>query len=91
MSLSDDCIIGTKGEILPKKSLREKMGINPGDKVYIEVSPGKMIIRKIFTVEELFNRPIIAHVTPEQFDLEMAEESAAQEERTVKKLNRHIR
>ena len=36
MIIEQESKVGKKGEILPKKPLREYSGINPGDKVFIE-------------------------------------------------------
>ena len=81
MSTQDETIVGKKGEILPKKALREESGINPGDKVIIEASPGILTIKKIYSVEELLKMPKFAHGTPEELEIEINEESKNQEKR----------
>jgi bifunctional DNA-binding transcriptional regulator/antitoxin component of YhaV-PrlF toxin-antitoxin module len=91
MMTSDECIIGKKGEILPKKNLREISGINPGDKVYIEALPGKLIIKKIYSVEELLKRPSLGKYTLDQINKELEEESNLQELKSVQKIDKHIR
>ena len=60
-------IMGKRGEILPKKRIREELGFQPGDELSISVENGKMVIRKIPTVEDLFNKPRIASGTPQYF------------------------
>ncbi len=75
MSIQDKAKIGNKGEILPKKVLRETSGFKPGDEVIIEASPGQMSIRKIHTVDELLKMPRIGHGTAEELEKEINEES----------------
>lgn len=91
MVLSDESVIGKKGEILPKKPLRDISGLNPGDKVYIEALPGKLVVHKVYTVKELFNRPKIGTITPQNLDQELAQESDHQEALSVKKINKRAR
>ena len=63
MTIDKKVKVGKKGEILPKKPLREISGINPGDNVLIEAHPGQLIISKIYSVEELLEMPIISEGT----------------------------
>lgn len=86
MTLIDKTFIGKKGEILPKKNLREVSGMNPGDKVMIEAYPNKMVIRKVLTMEEVFQLPILAKVKLENFSEEIQVLSENQEEMTNQKL-----
>ncbi|MFX0170475.1 MAG: ATP-binding cassette domain-containing protein, partial [Candidatus Hodarchaeota archaeon] len=44
MTIEDKVIIGKKGEILPKKPLRDFAGFKPGDEVLIEAYKGQLII-----------------------------------------------
>lgn len=82
MIIQDKVIIGKKGEILPKKPLREAAGISPGDQVIIEAYPGKLIINKIYSVEELLEMPIISKGTPEEIEKEIVKEAQLQEKMT---------
>ncbi|HMF33187.1 MAG TPA: AbrB/MazE/SpoVT family DNA-binding domain-containing protein [Candidatus Lokiarchaeia archaeon] len=77
---SGEAIVGNRGEILAKKKLRQLLGIQPGDKLFIETSDKKMIIRKIPTIDEIFDRPPIASGTPDEIEKELEEEGARQEE-----------
>jgi bifunctional DNA-binding transcriptional regulator/antitoxin component of YhaV-PrlF toxin-antitoxin module len=43
MIIEEKVKVGKKGEILPKKPLREISGIRPGDNVLIEAQPGRLI------------------------------------------------
>jgi len=82
MTAQDRTIVGKKGEILPKKPLREVSGINPGDEVIIEAHKGELIIKKIFSVEEALTMPIIATGTPETIEADIKEERELQEKLT---------
>jgi len=80
MSIQDEATVGKKGEILPKKVLREISGITPGDKVIIEATPGTLTIKKIYSIEELLQLPKFAHGTSEDLENEINFESKKQEE-----------
>lgn len=82
MTAQDKITVGKKGEILPKKPLREEAGINPGDQVFIEAHPGELIIRKIYSVEEALAMPKISKGTPESIEKEIQEEIKRQEDLT---------
>ena len=82
MTIQDKTIVGKKGEILPKKPLRELAGINPGDEVLIEACKGELIIKKIYSIEEALNMPIIASGTAESIEKDINKESALQEKIT---------
>ncbi|MHA1358286.1 MAG: AbrB/MazE/SpoVT family DNA-binding domain-containing protein [Candidatus Helarchaeota archaeon] len=82
MTIQDKTIVGKKGEILPKKPLRDAAGIKPGDKVLIEAHQGELIIKKIYSVEEAFSMPVIATGTPESIEKDIEEERAIQEKFT---------
>ncbi|TFG21259.1 MAG: hypothetical protein EU530_00495 [Promethearchaeota archaeon] len=84
MSTQDETIVGKKGEILPKKALRELSGITPGDKVIIEASPGVLTVKKVYSVEELLKMPKIAHGTPDELEQEINEEGKKHEELVAK-------
>ncbi len=72
--------VGSKGEILPKKRLRNISDIHPGDVVLIDAKPGEIRIRKIYTVEEAMAMPIISHGTPDEIEKEILEEMKRQNE-----------
>jgi len=75
--------VGNKGEILPKKALREIAGIKPGDQVLIEARLGELLIRKIYSVEEALNLPGFSEGTAEEIEKEIEEEAKQQEKLTV--------
>ncbi|KKN72218.1 hypothetical protein LCGC14_0412720 [marine sediment metagenome] len=83
MTIQDKTIVGKKGEILPKKKLREVSGIKPGDEVLIEAHQGELIIKKIYSVEEALTMPTIAIGTPETIERDIEEEREMQENLTI--------
>ncbi|TFF98063.1 MAG: hypothetical protein EU547_02555 [Promethearchaeota archaeon] len=79
MTIQDETVVGKKGEILPKKPLRDFSGIKPGDKVLIEAFKGELIIKKIYSIEEALSMPIIAEGTPESVEKDIEKERNIQE------------
>ena len=79
MTIQDESIVGKKGEIIPKKSIREIMNLKPGDNVIIEANPTEMVIKKILSVEELLNLPRIGKGTPKEHKLIIQSEKDLQE------------
>lgn len=79
--MQEELVVGKKGEILPKKPLREISGISPGDRVLVEAYPNKLIINKVLTIDELLELPRIAKGTPEEIEAELDEEGRLQQER----------
>ncbi|MBD3229208.1 MAG: hypothetical protein GF329_13580 [Candidatus Lokiarchaeota archaeon] len=79
MTIQDETVVGKKGEILPKKPLRDFSGIKPGDKVLIEAFKGELIIKKIYSIEEALSMPIIAEGTPESVEKDIEKERKIQE------------
>ncbi|TFG01833.1 MAG: AbrB/MazE/SpoVT family DNA-binding domain-containing protein [Promethearchaeota archaeon] len=82
MTIQDKTIVGKKGEILPKKPLREMAGINPGDEVLIEAFKGELIIKKIYSIEEALSMPVIDTGTPTKIEKDIEEERILQEKLT---------
>ena len=74
--------MGKKGEILPKRVLREIANIKPGDKIMIEASPGELRIRKILTVDEIFELEKISRDAPEDIDKQVEKEIKLQMEKS---------
>jgi len=82
MTLQDKAVVGKKGEILPKKRLRDIAGIKPGDEVLIEAFKGELIIKKIYSIEEALDMPIIATGTPTSIEKDIEEQRKMQEKLT---------
>jgi len=75
LELEEEIIIGKRGEIIPKKSLRKFSGLNPGDRVVVKATPNGLQIQKILSIDEIFNLPKITHGTPAELEQEIDEES----------------
>ena len=82
MTIQDKSIVGKKGEILPKKPLRDFAGISPGDEVMIEAFRGELIVRKIYTIEEALSMPTICSGTVESIEEDIEKEGLIQEKLT---------
>ena len=82
MTIQDKTTVGKKGEILPKKLLRDMAGINPGDEVLIEAFKGELIIKKIYSIDEALSRPDIDSGTPTSIEKDLEEERLLQEKLT---------
>ena len=78
-----EAIVGKKGEIIPKKKIRDIMGISPGDRVLVCASSNQLIIKKILSIDEIFELSIIASGTPSEIESELEEEENNQRERSV--------
>ncbi len=82
MGIQDKSFVGQKGEILPKKRLREFSGIKPGDEILIEALEGEIIIKKIYSIDEALSMPVIAKGTPESIETDISKERELQEKLT---------
>ena len=49
--------IGSKGEIFPPKIIREKLGFEPNQPILLFIHQDQLIVRKIYTMEEILNVP----------------------------------
>lgn len=78
----EETIVGSKGEILPKKHLRNISGIKAGDKVLIEALLGELRIKKVFSIEEVFEMPIISRGKANDIEVELEQEQRNQERLT---------
>ena len=79
MLIDKNSRVSKKGEILPKKLLREFSGIKPGDSILIEAQPGRLIINKIYSIDELLEMPILSEGNAENIEQEIEEEVKNQE------------
>ena len=82
MTTQDKTVVGKKGEILPKKPLRDIADIKPGDQVLIEAHKGELIIKKIYSIEEALSMPVIASGTSESIEKDIEKEKQFQEKLT---------
>ncbi|TFG17457.1 MAG: hypothetical protein EU530_10565 [Promethearchaeota archaeon] len=49
-------IVGSKGELFPPKSIREKMGLKKGQKIVYRVLNGRLIVEKYIELEEILSK-----------------------------------
>ncbi|MHA1107251.1 MAG: AbrB/MazE/SpoVT family DNA-binding domain-containing protein [Promethearchaeota archaeon] len=49
--------IGSKGEIFPPKVIRERLGFEPNQPILLFVHQDQLIVRKIYSIEEILNVP----------------------------------
>jgi bifunctional DNA-binding transcriptional regulator/antitoxin component of YhaV-PrlF toxin-antitoxin module len=68
MVITDEGKVGKRGEILPKQPLREIAGLAPGDRILIEARPGEIIIKKILSIDEIFDLEPIAEYDPDEIE-----------------------
>ena len=74
MTTEQESLMGKKGEILPKKPIRDVADIKPGDKILIRAYKGELIIKKIYSIDDALEMPVIASGTPESIEKELEEE-----------------
>ena len=67
---------------MPKKPLRDLSGIQPGDEVIIEANEGELIIKKIYSIDELLSMSKISTGTPESIEADIEKEREIQERLT---------
>jgi AbrB family looped-hinge helix DNA binding protein len=49
--------VGSKGEIFPPKEIRKKLGLKPDQPISMTVQNDKLIIKKIYSIEEILKTP----------------------------------
>lgn len=67
--------VGSKGELFLPKSLRNRLNLQPGDKLYLDVSDDTIIIKKIPDLAELLRLPMIS----KKFSVEEANDGIRKE------------
>ncbi|GAB4331212.1 MAG: hypothetical protein Kow0069_38840 [Promethearchaeota archaeon] len=66
VSITEEAVVGKKGEILPKKRIRDLMNLRPGDRVLLEATGDRLVVRKVYSVRELLGMPAIEGGTPDE-------------------------
>lgn len=82
MTIYEESTIGKKGEILPKKNIREIMNLKPGDNVILEANSTELVIKKIYSIDELLKLPRIGKGTPQEHKQIIRQEMETQENRS---------
>ncbi len=49
--------VGSKGELFPPKELRIQAGLIEGQKVTYRVVNGRLVVERLLSPEEIFNKP----------------------------------
>ena len=57
--------VGSKGEIFPPKEIREYLGLSSDQIIILSVVNEKLIIRKVFSYQEILNRPAKVKISRE--------------------------
>ena len=60
--------VGKKGEIVLRKSIREKVDIKPGEYVLLTLKDGAIVIRKIGSAKELLEMPKLVKLSKEELE-----------------------
>ena len=69
--------IGSKGEIIPPKEIRKKLGFEPDQPITMYVHNNQLIIRKVHSLKEVLKSPPkikISYHAWKQFKEELSEE-----------------
>ncbi len=73
--------VGSKGELFLSKQIRDSLGLKPGDRIYLEIQEGKLIVRKVPDLRELLKMPRIGKPeTPEEIERDLEEMNRSQYE-----------
>lgn len=76
--------VGSKGELFLPKSLREQIGIEPGDRLYLEMIEEGLLIKKVPDLLDLLELPSIGPPqNPEEIEDELEEIQAEQIKRSL--------
>ena len=70
----DEAIVGKKGEIIPKKKIRNIVGISPGDRVLVCASSNQLSPLAGVSRRAWVRFPLIATGTPSEIESELEEE-----------------
>jgi bifunctional DNA-binding transcriptional regulator/antitoxin component of YhaV-PrlF toxin-antitoxin module len=70
MTLEDKGKVGSRGELLPSKKIREAMGLKKGHCVKFSVINGRLIVERIPDPSELLSRPTKVILTSEDLKKE---------------------
>ncbi len=70
--------VGSKGEIFLPKNIRQQLGLNPNQSIIMNVKGDKLIIRKLYPIEEILSTPTkvkINYHTWKQFKKNLSKEA----------------
>ncbi|HKZ43153.1 MAG TPA: AbrB/MazE/SpoVT family DNA-binding domain-containing protein, partial [Candidatus Hodarchaeales archaeon] len=77
--LMNEIVVGSKGELFLPKSLRARLGFNPGDRLHLEIHEDYLKIFKAPDLLELLDLPPLSlPQSPEEIERDMEEFQAEQ-------------
>ncbi|MEM2972211.1 MAG: AbrB/MazE/SpoVT family DNA-binding domain-containing protein [Candidatus Bathyarchaeia archaeon] len=59
--------VGSKGELFPPKEIRERLGLQAGEKVVYRVEDGRLVVEPVPKLEDVFREPPLVELTLEEF------------------------
>ncbi|MEM2994922.1 MAG: AbrB/MazE/SpoVT family DNA-binding domain-containing protein [Candidatus Bathyarchaeia archaeon] len=59
--------VGSKGELFPPKEIREKLGLQAGEKVVYRVEDGRLVVEPVPKLEDVLREPSLVELTLEEF------------------------
>ena len=69
--------VGSKGEIFPPKEIREYLGLTSDQTIIVSVVNNKLIIRKVYSFQEILERPAKVKISREAWKQLKKEENEA--------------
>jgi bifunctional DNA-binding transcriptional regulator/antitoxin component of YhaV-PrlF toxin-antitoxin module len=60
--------LGKKGEIYMDRRIRELVGLEPEDEIYILAKPGILFVRKIPSLNDILSKEPMASISIEEFE-----------------------
>ncbi|TFG04876.1 MAG: AbrB/MazE/SpoVT family DNA-binding domain-containing protein [Promethearchaeota archaeon] len=80
--------VGSKGELFLTKEIREKLGLNPGDTIFLEIKNNELIIRRTPDLLELLEAPVLGDPeTPEKIEHDLENFLNIQLQKSDQKMN----
>lgn len=64
--MTEEGVVGSKGELFPPKKIRQEIGLIPGRRIKYEVKDGLLIVKPILEILEALEEPPIATITLEE-------------------------
>jgi AbrB family looped-hinge helix DNA binding protein len=66
--------VGSKGELFLTKDIRDLLGLKPGDTIFLEIKNNELVVRRIFDLLELLEKPLLGNPeSPEEIEHDLEE------------------
>jgi AbrB family looped-hinge helix DNA binding protein len=59
--------VGSKGELFPPKSIREKLGLQAHTQIIYKIEDDRLVVEPIPSLQEVFKEPSAVEITLEEF------------------------